>query len=105
MTQIKTASGRTRRVPAHVDTTTILGLDEDGRVVVQLDWMAEGPEPYAFGLTLCCDAFDKGAEHGVVCRACYGAKPPHDSGNYLFFRDEAGNFIGLDPLVELTVPH
>lgn len=107
MTQIKTASGRTRRVAPHVDTTTILGLDEDGRVVVQEDWMKKEPDAYAFGLTLPgpgCEGFawDKGVEDGVVCRRCYGT---HDVGNYLFFRDEAGNFVGLDPLVELAVPH
>lgn len=103
MTQIKTASGRTRRVPAHVDTTTILGLDGAGRVVVQEDWMKSG-DAYAFGLTLCCDAWDKGMEDGIYCRACYGAKPDADAGHYMW-ADGNGDIPGLDPVVELTVPH
>lgn len=102
-TIIKTASGRTRTVPDHLenlDTITIVGLDEDGRIVVQLGWMAGGQEPYAFGLTLCCDAWDKGLEDGVYCRACYGAKPNADAGNYLFMSDD-GSWPGLDPVVSV----
>ncbi len=81
-----TASGRTREVPAHVDTDTIVGLDPEGRIAVREDWMSS-----AFGLTLCCDAWDKGVEDGVVCRACYGG----DRGAYLF-DDE------VDPISHLS---
>lgn len=102
MTQIKTASGRTRRVAPHVDINTIVGLDSEGRIVVRESWM----DGYAFGLTLPgpgCEGFawDKGVEDGVVCRRCYGT---HDVGSYLF-ADADGNYRGLDPIVELVVPH
>jgi hypothetical protein len=97
MAQIKTASGRTKRVPAHVQIDTIVGLDEAGRVVVHEEWMGN----HAFGLTLCCNAFDKGVEDGVVCRSCYSYE---EHGNYLFQAPD-GSWPGLDPMVELTVPH
>lgn len=104
MTLITTASGRSRRVAAHVDTTEILGLDQDGRVVVQQDWMRGGSQgTYAFGLTLCCDAYDKGMEDGVYCRACHGEKSD-DAGNYLY-EDADGNYPGLDPVESIVVPH
>lgn len=88
-TTITTKSGRTRVLPEHVDPDEVLGLDEDGRIVIHPEWMGD----HAFGLTLCCNAYDKGVEDGVVCRNCYG----DENGNYLFFRDEAGTFLGLDP--------
>jgi hypothetical protein len=99
MAAITTRSGRTRALPPHVDPDTVLGLDGDGRIVVQLEWMRDCDEPYAFGLTLCCDAWDKGMEGGVYCRACYGGARNADAGNYLFFTDEGGAFLGLDPKV------
>jgi hypothetical protein len=99
MAQIKTQSGRTRRVPAHVDIDTIVGLDSDGRIVVHEPWMKD----YAFGLTLCCDAWDKGLDEGTACRACYGAKSD-DTGNYLFAGPD-GTYPGVDPMVQLVVPH
>jgi hypothetical protein len=66
-TIITLASGNVRVVDYHVGYP-VLGLDADGRVVVDLDTDCGGGH---FGLTLCCDAFDKGVEDGVVCRACY----------------------------------
>ena len=89
-TTITTESGRTRVLPEHVDVTEVLGLNQDGRIVVQQDWMGD----YAFGLTLCCNAFDKGVEDGVVCRHCYG----NENGNYLF-RAADGTYPGLDKVV------
>ena len=95
MTQIKTASGRTRRVAPHIDIDTILGLDLAGRIVVHEEWMGE----HAFGLTLCCNAYDKGVEDGVVCRGCYGYD---EVGDYLY-REVDGTFPGLDPISHLDV--
>ena len=99
MTVITTASGRQRRVPAHIDIDRIAGLDPEGRIVVD-DFDARNAEPstvaglttaqFMFGLTLCCDAYDKGVEDGVVCRACYGEKGD-DVGSYLY-RDDGGGF-------------
>lgn len=91
MIMVTTESGRTRDLPDHVDPDEVLGLDPDGRIVIREEWMSD----YAFGLTLCCDAFDKGAEYGVVCRACYG----DEAGAYLF-RDPDGTFPGLDPITK-----
>jgi len=91
-TTITTVSGATRALPEHIDPKDVIGLDGDGRVVVKLDWM-----DYGFGLTLCCDAFDKGCEDGVFCRACYGGKPDADEGNYLFPAKD-GSMPGLDPI-------
>lgn len=108
---IHTASGRTRDVPEKLDPARIVGLDEDGRIVVD-DFGAmkrppHGPDdqlsrradqrPYIFGLTLCCDASDKGTEDGVVCRACYGDE---DTGHYIFQADD-GSFPGLDPVARI----
>lgn len=91
---LKTVSGRTAVVPGHVDLDTVIGLDADGRIVVHEDWMRD----HAFGLTLCCSAFDKGMEHGVGCRACYSLD---EAGAYLS-ADGAGGFVGLDPTLTLT---
>lgn len=66
VTVITCQSGVTRLVKYAVsDDTPVLGLDEDNRVVVDV-------YGHRFGLTLCCDAFDKGSDDTVVCRACYG---------------------------------
>lgn len=78
-------------MPAHLDKDRVLGLDPDGRFVVREDFM----DDYAFGLTLCCAAFDKGYEDGVFCRGCGGAKSD-DTGNYLSVVD--GKVQGLDPV-------
>jgi hypothetical protein len=106
MVQLTTQSGRTFTVPAHTDPADVAGLDEDGRIVVDhfdarnADPVSVGGHeltPFMFGLTLCCNASDKGCEDGVFCRACYGSKPNADSGNYLF-RAADGTFPGLDPV-------
>lgn len=86
-TALTTVSGRSREIPAHVDLATVVGLDADGRIVVREDWMGGA----GFGLTLCCDAFDKGMEDGVFCRACYGG----DAGSYPFESE-------IDPVASLT---
>lgn len=96
-TVIRTVSGATKELPDWLDPTPgsdpeVLGLDQDGRIVVHHDWMGDA---HAYGLTLCCNAYDKGVEHGVVCRACYG----DESGNYLFWKDDNGQWLGLDPVV------
>ena len=89
---ITTQSGKTREIPKNVDFDTVVGLDQDDRIVVKLDFMGDD---YLFGLTLCCNAFDKGVEDGVVCRACYDDL---DIGNNIFQTD-AGTFPGLDPKI------
>lgn len=91
---LRTVSGRSAVVPDHVDLETVIGLDEAGRIVVHEGWMSD----FAFGLTLCCSAFDKGVEDGIVCRACFGQA---DVGNYLP-ADGAGSFVGLDSTLTLT---
>lgn len=91
----------------------IAGLDEDGRIVVDDFNAREAPyvkrepgftgylhEPFMFGLTLCCQASDKGCEDGIFCRACYGSAPNADAGNYLY-KEADGSFPGLDPIAEL----
>jgi hypothetical protein len=116
MTTIVTASGARRELPESIDLEKVAGLDMEGRIVV--DWFdARNPEnvpvmreyadgqkfldrPHLFGLTLCCNASDKGTEFGVVCRACYGAKRNADEGWYLFKEDD-GTFPDLDPTVEV----
>lgn len=65
-TTILLASGKTREIAYDVsDDYPVLGVDADGRVVRDMGG-------YTFATTLCCDAFDKGMEDGVGCRACYG---------------------------------
>lgn len=56
----------------------VIGLDPEGRVVVRYGY-GEGRQSWTFGLTLCCNASDKGVESGVVCRGCYGDS---DVGSY-----------------------
>lgn len=100
---ITTASGRTRTLPDTLDIKVVAGLDLDGRIVVDhFDARNAEPskllgQPFMFGLTLCCDASDKGCEDGVYCRACYGSKPNADEGNYLY-RASDGSFPDLDPI-------
>ena len=94
---IRTASGRTRVLPEHVDVAKVVGLDPDGRIVVE-DF---GPDPtFVFGLTLCCNAYDKGVEDGIVCRACYSYT---ENGAYLFRRFD-GTYPGLDAMVWAAWP-
>lgn len=99
---ITTKAGRTRGVPSHVDVLEVVGLDPDGRFVV--DPMAgydNAPHDYLFGLTLCCNAYDKGTESGVVCRSCYGTKRNADVGEYLY-PNKDGEFPDLDPVWSVT---
>jgi hypothetical protein len=108
-TTLKTASGRTFTLPPGLDPARVAGLDEEWRIVVD-DFDARNSEPetvtfaggaqhtlhpFMFGLTLCCNASDKGAEGGTVCRGCYGRR---DVGNYIY-RAADGSFPGLDPVV------
>lgn len=104
-TSIRTASGKTSRVPDHVDLRKIVGLDSEGRIVVD-DYRAfatppAAPDsltrPFLFALSACCAAYDKGGESGVYCRSCYG----DEAGDYLFFRNADGSWLGLDPMVEI----
>jgi len=107
MTAIITESGRRKRLPDGLDPQRVAGLDEDGRIVVDdFDARNAAPitiaghttNPFMFGLTLCCNASDKGVEDGIVCRGCYGSQ---DVGNYLY-REDDGTFPGLDPIKEVV---
>lgn len=70
------ASGVTRvaarsLVAAPQGEMRVAGLDPEGRIVVH--FYPDSPDGgWRFGLTLCCDASDKGGQSGVVCRGCYG---------------------------------
>lgn len=66
------ASGATRELNESL-VGRVIGLDPEGRVIVD-DGLG-----LTFGLTLCCNAYDKGIEDGVVCRRCYGTS---DIGSY-----------------------
>lgn len=109
MTKLITQSGRTKELPPEFLRTAaeypgqltramVAGLDEDGRIVIdrfEARTHAQSPSggrAYVFGLTLCCNASDKGTEDGVVCRGCYSDA---DTGNYLYRADD-GSFPGLD---------
>lgn len=119
MTTIVTASGRRKVLPNGLETERVAGLDADGRIVVDDFGAREMPagakfitgEPYVFGLTLCCNASDKGMEDGVGCRGCHGLegdlavardgrKVIADIGSYLY-RAKDGSFPGLDPISHL----
>lgn len=93
MSTLVTVSGRRRELPEGLDPKRVAGVDEDSRIVMADPEGDEAP-PFLFGLTLCCNAYDKGVEHGIVCRGCYG---DDDIGNYLW-RDEDGDYYGLDPV-------
>lgn len=115
-TVIVTQSGGHRVLPERLEPKRVVGLDQDGRIVVddfdafnrepELREYADGQKirhtPFLFGLTLCCDASDKGIDVGVVCRGCYGFPgemvdgKEADTGSYLYKHD--GGFPGLDPL-------
>lgn len=105
-TIIETVSGRKAVLPADLDADRVVGLDPAGRIVVN-DFDAFNAEPTVicgyftapslFGLTLCCNAYDKGVEDGIVCRGCYGYD---EVGDYLP-RAADGTFPDLDPRVGL----
>lgn len=113
-TTIHTASGRSKTLPKNLNLERVAGLDEAGRIVVD-DHDARSPNatgitytdhngekradpPFMFGLTLCCNASDKGTEDGICCRGCYGTD---DIGWYLY-REPDGTFPELDPVVRVT---
>lgn len=79
---VTTISGMSREIPANL-VDDVVGLDAEGRIVVDnfgaLDDPTDGA--FVFGLTLCCNASDKGVEDGIVCRRCYGEE---ETGSYLF---------------------
>ena len=101
MTRILIAeSGAFRTLPDRLDANEVAGLDSEGRIVVDRFDARQTKKPgsFLFGLTLCCDASDKGIEDGVVCRACYSYR---DTGSYLFLDPETGAFPDLDPVKEI----
>lgn len=107
-TVITTASGIVRRLPTNLEPGRVAGLDSEGRIVVD-DFAARTSNPlvragltmrpFMFGLTLCCNASDKGVEDGVACRGCYGME---EIGSYLHKADD-GTFPGLDPVVQFRM--
>ena len=114
MITIRTASGTTRQLPADLELGRVVGLDLAGRIVVDdFDAMSTPvppveeytfrDAPFVFGLTLCCNASDKGGENGVYCRGCYGTEMNADTGEYLY-RMADGTFPGLDPMVGFRAP-
>ena len=79
-------SGATRTL--RIDPTRVVGLDAEGRILVNdftqpiTDATGEvRSNGFLYGLTLCCNASDKGTEHGIVCRGCYGTS---DTGAYYY---------------------
>lgn len=100
MTTITTESGRTKHLPAHIERDRVIGLDPEGRIVVDDFGALTKPyelhpvlgAPTVFALTLCCNAYDKGAEGGVVCRKCYSYD---ETGDYLTVKPD-GTVPGLD---------
>jgi len=110
MNTMMTESGRTKVIPdrfmrekqeypGQLTRDKIAGLDSEGRIVVDMFDARNGSGDYLFGLTLCCNASDKGTEMGVVCRGCYSS---HDVGSYLW-KAEDGSFPGLDRVVTYFV--
>jgi len=100
------ASGLHRRIPA--DLENVVGIASDGRIVVDSFDAFNGSEsevaghtmrPFLFGLTLCCNAYDKGVEDGVVCRRCYSYD---DSGDY-YFRDPDGSWTTALACIDFVV--
>lgn len=97
-------SGRTVTVRSDelARSERIAGIDDEGRIVVD-DFDARNAKangrtrPFMFGLTLCCQASDKGVEDGIVCRGCYGYD---ETGKYLF-KESDGSFPELDPIKSL----
>lgn len=107
MSYITTKSGRAKAVsddmlrekeeyPGQLTRDKIVGLDADGRIVVDMfdARHSDRKDAYLFGLTLCCNASDKGTESGVVCRGCYGTT---DTGHYIW-REQDGSFADVDPI-------
>lgn len=86
-------SGATRQT--NIDPARVVGLDRDGRILV--NDFAKGEDGWLFGLTLCCNASDKGTETGIACRGCYGTD---DVGEY-YYASHYPNYEGViaDPIV------
>lgn len=51
------------------ETTEFLGYNATGNKIVRLS--LNNGHSMTYGLTLCCEASDKGWEDGVVCRKCF----------------------------------
>jgi hypothetical protein len=104
---ITTASGAVREIPEAI-ADKVVGLDSEGRIVIDQWNELAAPKKGSslFGLTLCCNAFDKGGEDSVYCRSCYGAKPNADEGAYLFAWETDGvwGFPELDPISDKPRP-
>lgn len=101
---ITLASGKTAEVPA--DLSNVVGMDDEGRIVVDhFDALADDAKDgaFLFGLTLCCNASDKGVEDGVVCRGCYSYD---DTGMYHFrnMADPSCPFPGVDLIIDDPAP-
>ena len=79
---VTTISGQSREIPANL-VDDVVGLDAEGRIVVDHFGALDAPKDgaFLFGLTACCNASDKGIEDGVVCRGCYSYD---ETGSYLF---------------------
>lgn len=95
MATMTTVSGRTIDVPDGI-IGDVIAVDSEGRMVVDTFDALAAPVvpdqpfrdcPFLFGLTLCCNAYDKGCEDGVYCRSCYG----DDSGAY-HYRNADGSW-------------
>jgi len=96
---LTTKSGRKVTVDSDelAQSGRIVGADPEGRIVVNDFDAFNAPaehHPFLFGLTLCCQASDKGVENGIVCRGCYAYD---ETGSYLY-READGSFPGLDPI-------
>ncbi|MCC3317917.1 MULTISPECIES: hypothetical protein [Nocardia] len=53
-------------VPAHF-LDRFVGIDDEDCLVIEEDYGA------LTTLTPCCDAYGKGSDYEIICRACYGA--------------------------------
>jgi hypothetical protein len=107
---VRTRSGAEKEFKSAIDWTRIVGLDWDRRVVVNdfdafredrasrtvnYGGIASTESPFLFGLTLCCNASDKGTDWGVCCRSCYGDSDNADEGSYIFM--DAERTYDFDP--------
>lgn len=88
-TTITTAAGQVVTLPYEQTDQPVLGLDAEGRVVLDMG-------DYGFGLTLCCQAWDKGLADDTCCRACYGP----DTSAYYFWGEAKGV---TDPAVSVVL--
>lgn len=96
-TTIITESGRTKVLPPELNLERVAGLDTDGRIVIDDFDALSGDGPWVFGLTLCCNASDKGVEDGIACRGCYSME---EIGAYIYPGPDR-TFPGLDRIKEV----